>query len=93
MDYGLLSPCLHFTHTVTRINTKLSSDGRLTLSGWLLNRLDSPGLAWRTKKSLFCWESIKETFLLCQVNFLTKYGMYRCRFPQVCLRKLLAGHL
>jgi len=51
-DYGLLSPCLRFTHTVTRIDAKLGSDGRLTLSGWLFNQLDFPGFAWRTKNSL-----------------------------------------
>ena len=48
-DYGLLAPCLGFTQTVARMNAKLGSDGRLTLSGWLLNQLDSPGFAWRTK--------------------------------------------
>ena len=51
-DYGLLSPCLRFTHTVTCIDAKLGSDGRLTLSGWLLNKLDSPDFVWRTKNSL-----------------------------------------
>ena len=51
-DYGLLSPCLRFIHTVTCIDAKLGSDGRLTLSGWLLNQLDSPDFAWRTKNSL-----------------------------------------
>ena len=30
-------PRLRFTHAVTRMNVKLGSDGRLTLSGWLLN--------------------------------------------------------
>ncbi|MBU1206698.1 MAG: hypothetical protein KKH04_07210, partial [Proteobacteria bacterium] len=38
---------------VTRINAKLGSDGRLTLSGWLFNQLDSPDFAWRTKNSLW----------------------------------------
>jgi len=52
-DYGLLSPCLRFTHTVTCIDAKLGSDGRLTLSGWLFNQLDSPDFAWRTKNSLW----------------------------------------
>ncbi len=33
VDYGLLSPCLRFTHTITRISAKLGSNGRLTLSG------------------------------------------------------------
>jgi len=28
---------------------QIGSDGRLTLSGWLLNQLDSPDFAWRTK--------------------------------------------
>lgn len=28
---------------------KLGSDGRLALSGWLLNQLDLSGFAWRTK--------------------------------------------
>jgi hypothetical protein len=31
-DYGLLSPCLRFTHAITRIGAKLGADGRLTLS-------------------------------------------------------------
>jgi len=31
------------------MNAKLGSDGRLTLSGWLRNQLDSPSFAWRTK--------------------------------------------
>jgi hypothetical protein len=34
------------------MNAKFGSDGRLTLSGWLLNQLDSPGFAWRTKNLL-----------------------------------------
>ena len=29
-------------------------DGRLTLSGWLLNQLNLTSLAWRTKELLFC---------------------------------------
>jgi hypothetical protein len=35
------------------MNAKLGSDGRLTLSGWLLNQLDSPSFAWRTKNFAF----------------------------------------
>ncbi|MCX5854717.1 MAG: hypothetical protein NTZ24_09175, partial [Deltaproteobacteria bacterium] len=27
--------------------------------------------------------SIKDIILPCQVNLLTKYGSYRCRFPQI----------
>src|SRR4030065_2790304 len=50
--YGLRAPCLRFTHAVTCINAKLGSDGRLTLSGWLLNQLVSPSFAWRTKNLL-----------------------------------------
>jgi len=57
-DYGLLSPCLRFTHAITRIDAKLGSDGRLTLSGWLFNQLDCADFAWRTKNSLFDGESI-----------------------------------
>jgi hypothetical protein len=38
---------------VTRIDAKLGSDRRLTLSGWLLNQLDISGFAWRTKNSLW----------------------------------------
>jgi len=34
------------------MNAKLGSDGRLTLSGWLLNQLDLSGFAWRTKNLL-----------------------------------------
>jgi len=37
------------------------------------------------KNSLFCWGSIKEVFLLCQVNFLKNMAGYCHRFPQVCL--------
>jgi hypothetical protein len=44
--------CLRFTPTVTRIDVKLGSDGRLTLSGWLFNQLDLSGFTWRTKDSL-----------------------------------------
>jgi len=32
---------------------QIGSDGRLTLSGWLLNQLDLSGFAWRTKNSLW----------------------------------------
>ena len=63
-DYGLLSPCLRFTHAITRINAKLGSDGRLTLSGWLFNQLDCADFAWRTKNLLFDGLSI-EKHLLC----------------------------
>jgi hypothetical protein len=57
-DYGLLSSCLRFTHTITRIDAKLGSDGRLTLSGWLLNQLDCADFTWRTKNLLFDRSSI-----------------------------------
>ena len=50
--YGLRSSCLRFTHAVTCINAKLGSDGRLTLSDWLFNQLDSPSFTWRTKTLL-----------------------------------------
>jgi hypothetical protein len=62
-DYALLSPGLRFTHTVTRINAKLGSDGRLTLSGWLLNQLDSSVFAWRPKNSLLGEVIIRKTGL------------------------------
>jgi hypothetical protein len=71
-DYGLLSPCLRFTHTVTRINAKLGSDGRLTLSGWLLSQLDSPGFAWRTKNSLLGGSNIQKR-QLCVKGFYISY--------------------
>ena len=57
-DYGLLSSCLRFTYAITRINAKLGSDGRLTLSGWPFNQLDCADFTWRTKNSLFDGESI-----------------------------------
>jgi len=38
------------------MNTKLGYDGRLTLSGWLLNQPDSPTFAWRTKHLL--WDEL-----------------------------------
>ena len=41
------------------MNAKLGSDGRLTLSRWLPNQLDSPDFAWRTKKMLFDGKSIR----------------------------------
>jgi len=40
------------------MNAKLGSDGRLTLSGWFLNQLDSPSFVWRTKALLSVVESI-----------------------------------
>ena len=52
-DYGLLPPCLRFTHDVTIISARLGSDGRLTLSGWPLSQLDCASLAWRTRNLLF----------------------------------------
>jgi hypothetical protein len=42
------------------MNAKLGSDGRLTLSGWLLNQLDFPDFAWRTKNSLWNALSLKK---------------------------------
>ena len=51
-DYGLLPLCLRFSYTIARMDAKLGSDGRLTLSGWPLNQLDPAGLAWGTKNSL-----------------------------------------
>jgi hypothetical protein len=53
-DYGLLSSCLRFIHTITRIDAKLGSDGRLTLSGWLLNQLDCADFTWRTLGNFRC---------------------------------------
>jgi hypothetical protein len=35
------------------MNAKLGSDGRLTLSDWPFNQLDSPDFAWRTKNSVW----------------------------------------
>ena len=60
--YGLRSPCLRFTHTVTRINAKLGSDGRLTLSGWPRNskKIRQGGRApllkflWRHRPCNYC---------------------------------------
>jgi len=42
------------------MNAKLGSDGRLTLSRWLFNQLDSPVFAWRTKNFLFDGKSIRK---------------------------------
>jgi len=71
-DYGLLSPCLRFIHTVTRIDAKLGSDGRLTLSGWLLNQLDSPDFAWRTKNSLWGGLNVQKRQLCVKGNCAQK---------------------
>jgi hypothetical protein len=68
-DYGLLSPCLRLIHTVTWLDEKLGSDGRLTLSGWFFNQLDSPDFAWRTKNSLWGEWNI-QTRQLCVKGFL-----------------------
>jgi len=70
--YGLRSPCLRFTHTISRINAKLGSDGRLTLSGWLLNQLDSPSFAWRTKNLLLVVVSIGNGVLCVKKIMTTK---------------------
>jgi len=69
--YDLRSPCLRFTHAITRMNAKLGSDGRLILSGWLLNRLDLPSFAWLTKKLLSRGRSIGGLFLLVKGYFLS----------------------
>ncbi len=62
--YGLRSPCLRFTYAITRMKAKPGSDGRLTLSGWLLNKLDSPSFSWRTKTLFSRDRSIGGLFLL-----------------------------
>ena len=44
---------LHFPHRINPIGPKLSTDGPLTLPGWLFNQRDLAGVAWRTKSCLF----------------------------------------
>jgi hypothetical protein len=44
------------------INAKLGSDGRLTLSGWFLNQLDSQSFSWSTKALLSTYGSIGGLF-------------------------------
>jgi hypothetical protein len=39
---------------------KLGSEGRLTLSGWLLKQLDLSGFSWRTKNSFWDGKNIQE---------------------------------
>jgi hypothetical protein len=69
IESKITSPCLCFTHAITRINAKLDSDGRLTLSAWLFNQLDCADFVWRTKNLLFDWVSI-EKHLLCVNKYL-----------------------
>jgi hypothetical protein len=73
-DYGLLSPCLRFTHAITRIDAKLGSDGRLTLSGWSFNQLDCADFAWRTKNFPFGKVSIGKFLLYVNQKMITRYG-------------------
>ena len=54
------------------MNAKLGSDGRLSLSGWLLDQLDSPGFAWRTKLD-FLWGKDTKAGLVCQGDFIGLY--------------------
>jgi hypothetical protein len=63
------------------MNAKLGSDGRLTLSGWLLNQLDSPSFAWRTKNSP--WDELN--VLKRKLNVKTKQGIddYRLKTSMV----------
>jgi hypothetical protein len=57
-DYGLLPPCLRFTYTVTPIDAKLGSGGRLTLPDWLFNQLDYHRLAPGALRICFSCEKI-----------------------------------
>src|SRR3972149_5224491 len=75
-DYGLLPPCLRFTHDVTITSARLGSDGRLTLSGWLLSQLDCASLAWRTR-NLFFRDQNSRMIFMCQWS--VRLG-YRARF-------------
>jgi hypothetical protein len=62
-------PCLRLIHAVPRMNAKLGSDGRLTLSGRPLNQLNSPSFTWRTQNLLLCGEDTKAG-LVCQGDFI-----------------------
>jgi len=68
------------------MNAKLGSDGRLTLSGWLLNQLDSPSFAWRTKTLLFDKGSIGWLFLPVKGYLASKSKVWRCRWERVVER-------
>lgn len=67
--YGLRLPCLRFTHAVACINSKLGSDGRLILSGWLLNQLDLPSFSWRAKTLLSIFGIIARLFFFVKEYF------------------------
>ena len=55
---------------LNRINTKLGSDGRLTLSGRLLKQLYSTSFSWHVKALFFLSFSIWRTFLFINWFFL-----------------------
>ena len=61
---------------------QIGSDGRLTLSGWLLNQLDSPDFAWRTKNLL--WDELN--VLKRKLNVKTKQGIDDYRYKSSMLR-------
>jgi len=46
----LFQPCIRWPRSLT------GSDGRLTLSGWLLKQLDLAGFSWPTKNLL--WDEL-----------------------------------
>ena len=53
------------------------------MSGWLLNQLDSPDFAWRTKNSLLGIVEYTGKAIVCQGNFSTR--------SWVCLGAFSAG--
>jgi hypothetical protein len=75
------------------MNAKLGSDGRLTLSGWFLNQLDSPDFAWRTKNSLLGKLNIREPELNVKKSDqnLLFFPKSSCMKPTIKLGKTLSG--
>jgi pantothenate kinase-related protein Tda10 len=69
------------------MNAKLGSDGRLTLSGWLLNQLDSPDFAWRTKNLL--WDELNVLKRKLNVKIKNTIDDLPIRIKYVSLKSLL----
>jgi hypothetical protein len=58
------------------MNAQLGSDGRLTLSGCLLNQLDLSGFAWRAKNSLLDGSTIQKMGLYGKKKKLQNIGRF-----------------
>ena len=67
----------HKRETLSLRRQGIGSDGRLTLSGWLLNQLDSPGFAWRTKNLLFTARSVNQAEWCCKRKNHAKYRSFK----------------